>query len=168
MPHKREMALAIQLGDGRVVVARPKPEDQDRLAKLDKEIVYLTANEDYDTSGHGYGDLVELDVEGHAITLRLPSPADAEQVRRALAVGAVTATIVAAGAIAALQGAQAPAVPQPAAPPAVTDVRTLPIPQPRADFRDRKDAAAEQMTGGGSTADLPAVDEPGTHRGGPR
>jgi hypothetical protein len=120
MSEERDRALAIQLDDGRVVVATPKPEDQDRLAKLDKDIVFLTAAGNYDTSGHGYGDLVELDVEGHAITLRLPTPADAEAVRKALALGAVTATIVAAGAIAALQGPQVPpqAVPQaaPAAP----------------------------------------------------
>jgi hypothetical protein len=120
MSQELDRALAIQLDDGRVVVATPKPEDQDRLVKLDKDIVLLTASGDYDTSGHGYGDLVELDVEGHAITLRFPSPADAEAVRKALAVGAVTATIVAAGAIAALQGPAVPpqAVPQaaPAAP----------------------------------------------------
>ena len=212
MSQERDRALAIQLDDGRVVVATPKPEDQDRLAKLDKDIVFLTASGgDYDTSGHGYGDLLELDVEGHAITLRMPSPADAEAVRRALAVGAVTSTIVAAGAIAALHGTQAPALPQAAAPPAITDVRTLPmpharpdfqnrkeaatdvmlnsgpatvttseaapaapalpkapaitqanplpVPQARPDFRDRKDAAAEDTTSGGSASDLPAVNQ---------
>ena len=135
MSQEREKALAIQLDDGRVVVATPKPEDQERLAKLDKEIVFLTVRDGYDVAGHGYGDLLELDVEGHAITLRLPSPSDAEAVRRALAVGAVTATIVAAGAIAALQGTQAPAMPLPAAPPAVTQPMINPHAAP--EFGDR-------------------------------
>src|SRR5688500_5134312 len=145
MSQERDRALAIQLDDGRVVVATPKPEDQESLAKLDKDIVFLTASQDYDTSGHGYGDLVELDVEGHAITLRLPTPADAEAVRRALAVGAVTATIVAAGAIAALQGSQAtPTAPDVGAPPAAIE-RTVSNPQPNADFMQRKDAALDPM-----------------------
>jgi hypothetical protein len=109
----RAKKLAIQLDDGRVVVGIPKPEDQGRLDQLDQEIVLLTAG-DYDTAGHGYSDEIALDVEGHAITLRLPTPADAEALRKALAVGAVTATIVAAGAIASLQGS--PAAPAPAAP----------------------------------------------------
>ena len=137
MSQELDRALAIQLDDGRVVMATPKPEDQESLAKLDKEIVFLTATSDYDTAGHGYGDLIELDVEGHAITLRLPSPSDAEALRRALAVGAVTATIVAAGAIAALQGTQAPAVPQPAAPPAITDSRPIMNPHAAPEFGDR-------------------------------
>jgi hypothetical protein len=126
MSQEREKALAIQLDDGRVVVATPKPEDQESLAKLDKDIVFLTASGAYDTSGHGYGDLVELDVEGHAITLRLPTPADAEAVRRALAIGAVTATIVAAGAIAALQGPAAPPQAMPQAAPAAPAVDMMP------------------------------------------
>ena len=49
MSEERDRALAIQLDDGRVVVATPKPEDQDRLAKLDKDIVFLTATGNYDT-----------------------------------------------------------------------------------------------------------------------
>jgi hypothetical protein len=177
MSQELDRALAIQLDDGRVVVATPKPEDQERLAKLDKDIVFLTAAGDYDTAGHGYGDLLELDVEGHAITLRLPSPADAEAVRRAVAVGAVTATIVAAGAIAALQGNRAaPVMPEAAAPPAAVE-RVVPAPQPRADFMERRDQAldplmTEQMPVGASQTDsstaADSADTPnrGTHGGG--
>ena len=156
MSQELERALAIQLDDGRVVVATPKPEDQESLAKLDKEIVFLTAAGDYDTFGHGYGDLVELDVEGHAITLRLPTPQDAEAIRKALAVGALTATIVAAGAIAALQGpATAPqAVPQaapvPAAPARATqaeqdrDLGIMDLQNPAAPVAPSRASQAEQ------------------------
>ena len=145
MAQDRDTALAIQLDDGRVVVATPKPEDQERLRRINQEIVLLTASAELDTAGHGYSDEIALDVEGHAITLRLPTPADADAVRKALAVGAVTATIVAAGAIAALQGSQAPAAPQPAAPPAVTEPRAAPAPQPRADFAERRDQALDPL-----------------------
>jgi hypothetical protein len=162
MSQERDRALAIQLDDGRVVVATPRPEDQDRLSKLDQEVVLLTASAsgDYDTAGHGYGDMIELDVEGHAITLRLPSPADAEQLRRAVAVGAVTATIIAAGAIAALQGTQAPTIPQAAVPPAITIEQNIPVPQARPDFRDRKDAAVEKQFDMGPAVQAPSVAQP--------
>ena len=97
-------ALAIQL-DGRTVIATPGPEDQDRLAQFGDAAITLTAGPaEADTYGHSYSDEVTLDVEGHAVTLRLPTPADAEALRKALAVGLVTATLVAAGAIAAMQG----------------------------------------------------------------
>ena len=159
MSQEREKALAIQLDDGRVVVATPKPEDQERLAKLDKEIVFLTAKEGYDVAGHGYGDLLELDVEGHAITLRLPSPSDAEAVRRALAVGAVTATIVAAGAIAALQGTQAPAMPQPAAPPIVTEAQPMINPHAAPEFGDRVQPRAPSVSTDSTLMDPHAAPE---------
>jgi hypothetical protein len=45
---------------------------------------------------------VAVDVEGHAMVLRLPHAADAAALRRALAAGAITATILGAGALAAL------------------------------------------------------------------
>ena len=47
------------------------------------------------------------------MTLRLPNSTDVDALKKALAIGAVSATIVAAGAIAAMQGNQAaPAIPQ--------------------------------------------------------
>jgi hypothetical protein len=118
MSEDRTRALAITFDDGRVVVATPKPEDQDRLGAIAQQNVLLTSSDDLDTAGHGPSSDITLDVEGHAITLRMPSQADAEALRRLLMVGAVSATIVAAGAIASLQGPassttqpQAPAAP---------------------------------------------------------
>jgi hypothetical protein len=161
-----EKALAIQLDDGRVVIATPKPEDKDRLGRFDQDIVLLTASADFDTAGHGYSDEIELDVEGHAITLRLPTPADAEAVRKALAIGAVTATIVAAGAIAAMQGAQAPAAPQVMAPPAAVQ-QPAAGPHARPEFRERREQAIDKMLEA-PAGDIPVVDDPTTTRGGPR
>ncbi|MEP7159123.1 MAG: hypothetical protein ABI797_06825 [Chloroflexota bacterium] len=104
MSDERTRAIAITFNDGRVVVAAPKPEDQDRLSGIAQETVVLTSGDDFDTAGHGPSTDITLDVEGHAMTLRMPSQADAETLRRLLMVGAVSATIVAAGAIASLQG----------------------------------------------------------------
>jgi hypothetical protein len=145
MSQPSDKALAIRLDDGRVVIATPKPEDQERLGRLDQEIVFLTPSGDYDTSGHGVSNEIVLDVEGHAITLRLPTSADAEAVRKALVVGAVSATIVAAGAIAAMQGSQAtPAAPDVVAPPAAIE-RPAPAPQPNAEFLERRDRAMDPL-----------------------
>ena len=166
MSEDRDKALAIQLDDGRVVVATPKPEDQERLRRIDQDIVLLTVSGDFDTYGHAYGDEIELDVEGHAITLRLPTPGDAEAVRKALALGAVTATIVAAGAIAALNN-QAPAAPQPMAPAQAPAVRAVPAPQPRPEFRERRENAIDDMLNPGPVT-RPIVDEPSSQRGGGR
>jgi hypothetical protein len=115
MSDDRSRALAIQFDDGRVVVATPKPEDQERLRGIDQEVVRLTSSSDLDTAGHSQSSDIALDVEGHAITLRMPSHADAEALRRLLMVGAVSATIVAAGAIASLQSPASSTV-QPLAP----------------------------------------------------
>jgi hypothetical protein len=121
-------------------VATPKPEDQERLSGIDREIVFLTASGDYDTSGHAISDELELDVEGHAITLRLPTPADADALRKALLIGAVSATIVAAGAIASLQGSPAPITSQAQAPAA-----PIAVPAPGPDMAaQREDRMAAQ------------------------
>lgn len=99
---------------------QPGPEDDERLRELLRRgsAVVRLADEDSDLEGHAQSADVTLDVEGHAVTIRLPSPADAAAMRRRLAMGALTATIVAAGAAAALQnaGSTAPAVDPPAAP----------------------------------------------------
>ncbi len=104
-----QQGLLITIGDGQTVYAMPEPEDQRDLAQLlgDRSTIEL-ADTDQDLEGHAISDNVLVDVEGHALTLRLPNAGDAAALRRALAVGAVTATIVGAGAIAALQN-QAPA-----------------------------------------------------------
>ena len=70
-----EMAssLAIQLDDGRVVVGTPKPEDQGRLGDLALGDEIELSGSDLDTSGHAMAEDVLVDVEGHAMTLRLPT-----------------------------------------------------------------------------------------------
>jgi hypothetical protein len=95
--------LAITLANGQTVHAQPRPEDDEQLAQLlgGGSTIELTSSND-DLEGHAFSADVTVDVEGHAITLRLPTPTDAAAVRRALAVGVVSAAIVGAGAVAAL------------------------------------------------------------------
>ena len=132
-------SLAIQLDDGRVVVGTPKPEDQGRLGDLAPGDEIELSGSEFDTSGHAMSGDVLVDVEGHAMTLRLPTAGDAEALRKALAIGAVTATLVAAGAIAAMQGNPAvPAVPQSITTPARG-------PAPAAEFQIRKEQAIDKM-----------------------
>lgn len=133
-------ALALEL-DGRNITAQPRPEDQDRLVGLlagRQSVALAESDAEADTTGHALATDVTVDVEGHALTLRLPSQADAEALRRALAVGAVTATLVAAGAIAAMQGAGAPTQDQVVAPGA-------PVAPPAQTLAERREARFEQM-----------------------
>ncbi len=112
--------LAIQL-EGRTVLARPRPEDQDRLAELmagGRSILSIEPTA-LDTEGHGLGDEIAVDVEGHALTLRLPTIADATALRRALAVGALTATVALGGAAVASMSQADPAPAAPVVAPAV-------------------------------------------------
>jgi len=116
MATKPTTELEIQLDDKRVIVARPRPEDEERMVALigSYETVNFSLAEG-DVSGHALVADVGIDLEGHAFTLRLPTPADAEALRKALLIGAMSATVVAAGALAAAvvtPGAQAPAAPQ--------------------------------------------------------
>jgi len=134
----QNVSLAIALEDGRELVAVPGPEDQERLAQLGFSDIVSLAAVDTDTSGHLMSSDVMVDVEGHAMTLRLPTNADAEALKRALAVGAVTATLVAAGTLAALQGGPAaPAVPQ-----TVTRPNAGP---PAAEFQLRREQQVDKM-----------------------
>ena len=131
MSQESSGALAIKLDDGRTVIATPRPEDQGWLEQLGADTVTVSAGSaELDTYGHGISDELTIDVEGHALTLRLPTPADAEALRKALAVGVVSATIIAAGAIAAMQGGPTASstqttVEQPAAPAQAVDLATL-------------------------------------------
>lgn len=163
MSQKAANSLAIQLADGRTIIATPGPEDQDRLAQFGNGPIILSAAE-ADTSGHAYSSEVSLDVEGHAVTLRLPTPADADALRKALAVGVVTATLVAAGAIAAMQ--QTPSTP--AAPAAQNIISRPAAPAPAEDFQTRREREIDRLLeapAGGP----PAVDAPTNQRiGGPR
>jgi hypothetical protein len=112
--------------DGRTIVALPRPEDQGRLQQLAGDSATITIQQaDRDTEGHLLGDEIEIDVEGHAMTLRLPNAGDAAAIRRVLAVGTLTATVAVAGVFAAstvqpqtqpvpISVPRAPAVPAPA------------------------------------------------------
>ena len=101
-----KMRLAITLTDGQVLYAEPRPEDEPQLAELlgDRSAFEFGSSDD-DLEGHAISTDIVVDVEGHAMVLRLPHAADAAAVRRALAVGAVTAAIVGAGVIAGLHPA---------------------------------------------------------------
>ncbi len=162
----QQLQLAIQLSDGQTLHGLPRPEDDGRLAELlgDRATVELASSGD-DLEGHSMSADVLVDVEGHAIAIRLPNPEDAARLRRALAVGAVTATIVGAGAIAALQSpAQTPAAVVPA--PAAENVRTVPAPAVRAQeaemLRQQQLADEQQLLVVPVTvdADNPAVPAP--------
>jgi hypothetical protein len=134
-----DQLLEIRLDDGRAIVARPRPEDQDLLRQAGREVTLELGSSDFDTSAHGLTSDLTIDVEGHAMTLRLPTPADAEALRRMLMVGAISATIVAAGAIAALQGN---------APTAGSQGIVAPPPPAgatRLDFQERREQAIDQM-----------------------
>lgn len=163
-------ALAIQLPDGRTVIATPGPEDQGRLAQIGDGPVTLSAGATQaDTYGHSYSNELNLDVEGHAITLRLPTPADAEALRKALAIGLVTATIVAAGAIASLQGSPGAGTPQVAAP-AVPAAAPAPmdLAAQREDRLAEQDPLWDSQVGGApgvTTSDGQGADTHGPGRG---
>lgn len=162
MSQQTVSALAIQLDDGRTIIGTPGPEDQDRLAQFGDRPVTLSASAtDADTHGHSFPSEVTLDVEGHAVTLRLPTPADAEALRKALAVGLVTATIVAAGAIAAMQPAPSTTSSQ--------DTFTRPAaPAPGEDFQTRREREIDRMLEA-PVGDLPEAAAPANPRvGGPR
>src|SRR3954452_11564053 len=112
--------------DGRTIAAQPRPEDQSTLDELLRRGANVTvAQTDADTEGHALGDEISVDVEGHAMTLRLPNTADAQALRRALAVGALTATFAIGGFVAGTQVA-APAAPL-APPQAITITQAAPV-----------------------------------------
>jgi hypothetical protein len=130
-------SLEIRLDDGRAIIARPRPEDQDFLRQSGGEVQVSLAESDLDTAGHSLSAEIAVDVEGHAMTLRLPTPADAEALRRALLAGALTATVVVAGAIAAMQPQSAP----------VTSGAAQPVARPASaqDFQIRREQAVDGM-----------------------
>jgi hypothetical protein len=121
-----KLQLAITLSDGQTFSAELRPEDERRLAELlgDRTTIQLASNDDLE--GHAISGEVFADVEGHAMALRLPRPADAAALRRALAVGAVTATIVGAGVIAGLQTPAQTTTPAVEVPAVRQQVQTVP------------------------------------------
>lgn len=163
MSQETGSALAIQLNDGRTIIGTPGPEDQDRLAQFgDRQIILSASATDTDTYGHSFSSEVTLDVEGHAVTLRLPTPADADALRNALAVGVITATLVAAGVIAAMQGGPATSAGQNV----IDSPRSAPA--PAEDFQTRREREIDRMLEA-PAGGLPAADAPANHRvGGPR
>jgi hypothetical protein len=144
-----EQVLQIQLEDGRILIGTPGPEDQPWLRSLgsDTTTIELGAS-GYDTSGHGLSADIDVDVAGHAMTLRLPTPADAEALRKLLVVGAMSATIVAAGAIASMQ-------PQ-AVPSTQSIVNPVHAPVPAQDFAQRRETAIDEMLGAPPMAGSPS------------
>jgi hypothetical protein len=139
MMEQIDRALEFRLEDGRTIVGRPAPEDQDKLTPIGSVARIAIAAYDDDTEGHAISSDVTVDVEGHAITLRLPNPADAATLRKMLVAGALTATVVTAGAIASLQS-----------PPQVTTPEgAIRAPAPAArqveDFSTRRQQAADEL-----------------------
>jgi hypothetical protein len=133
------------------ILARPRDSDEQWLnGVLGERQVIVGLDDSADTSGHAASDELVLDVEGHAVTVRLPTAADAAALRRGFAVGVVTASLVIGGVAAAVTGADlagraaeqqaiAPAGPavelQPVAPlapagPAVDQAAPAPVPVP--------------------------------------
>lgn len=102
--------------DGRTILAQPRPEDQATLDELLRRGESFKLNQpEGDTEGHVLAaDEIYVDVEGHAMTLRLPHAADAAALKRALAVGALTATVGIGGFVAG-QAVSAGALDAPAA-----------------------------------------------------
>jgi hypothetical protein len=155
--------LAIDLGDGRTLYALPSAEDQGQLTEVFGERSIDLGPSEADVEGHGVSSDIVFDLEGHALTLRLPTPADAATLRRALVAGAVTATIVGAGAIAALQNPPAPApsaVQAPAAPAAQPLHNAFEQRAVQADQAWDSRAAAGQAGSSTSNADAPRSGSP--------
>ncbi len=104
MSQAADLYLSIPLEDGRTVTATVVAGDSAEMSDLASgQATLRPTDSDRDTGGHAASIDVAVDVEGHAMTLRLPTLADAESLRRALVVGAITATIIGAGALAATQ-----------------------------------------------------------------
>src|SRR3954454_9308594 len=151
-----KVQLAITLADGQTFHAELRPEDERRLAQLlsDRSTIQLASNDD-DLEGHAISSEVVADVEGHAMALRLPRPADAAALRRALAVGAVTATIVGAGAIAGLQAPAQSTTTAVDAPAVRQQVQTVPAAALRAQQNEMAREQSQQAVP--LDADNPAV-----------
>lgn len=104
MSQATDLVLSIPLDDGRTITATASADAPADIALVAGGTATIKPTDsDLDTAGHAASTDVAVDVEGHAMTLRLPTVADAVALRRALLVGAVTATIIAAGAVAAMQ-----------------------------------------------------------------
>lgn len=159
MSQDQSGALAIRLDDGTTVVAQPRPEDERRLADLLRgrtRKISLRAS-DADTEGHAALSEVIVDVEGHAFTLRVPSPADAAELRRRLLLGTLAATLAVAGAGAAIIGAdvlgKSGSAPQAGAPVAA--------PAPLEDLSVRRENRLAPMESVGGPADSAAGSQSG-------
>jgi hypothetical protein len=119
--------------DGRTIVARPRPEDQATLEELLNRGENATLRlSTADTEGHVFAaDELGVDVEGHAMTLRLPNAGDAAALRRALAISALTAS-VAVGGFAAGNALQSQSHAAPITAPAVSTQWVAPFDAPEA------------------------------------
>ena len=114
-------------------------------AHLGRRGNHRAGSSDYDTAGHGMSADIDIDVAGHAMTLRLPTPADAQALRRLLMVSAMSATIVAAGAVASLQPGAVPI--------RLTPSSTAGLHRHRMqDFQERRETQIDAMLGAPAAA----------------
>lgn len=91
-----EFELSIVLADGSTVVGAVAG-GEEWLSELAERPFEIRRDTTWTTVGHAQPTFVPIDVEGHLIVLRLPTAADADALRRALAIGALTATLTATG-----------------------------------------------------------------------
>jgi len=139
-----KLQLAITLADGHTLHVEPRPEDERLLAKLlgDGSSIEFGAGDD-DLEGHAMSNEVLVDVEGHALVVRLPDARDAAVLRRALAVATVTATLVGAGVIAGLHPPVLTSTPVEQAPVSL-QVQAVPGPALRAQRDEMQREAAQE------------------------
>ncbi|HSH21938.1 MAG TPA: hypothetical protein VK992_04865, partial [Candidatus Caenarcaniphilales bacterium] len=71
-------------GSDDTIWGQPRPEDDARLTDVlaTGSATVSLSGQDSDVEGHAQSPDVTLDVEGHVITLRLPSPTEAAALRR--------------------------------------------------------------------------------------
>lgn len=142
MSERTGIAIQLQAADGQSYIGHADDDDPEQLRQLFAAGPRSVAlDQSSDTEGHASSAELILDVEGHAVALRLPTPADAAAVRRAFALGIVSASIVIGGvgaaavATGALTPADQPAVQAPVgpvidAPNRSTDTNPLHLPRP--------------------------------------
>jgi hypothetical protein len=155
----QEMIFTIQLDDGSLAEARvwdAKSAEAMRKAVESPKPLRVKAAAPADTAGHALANdtlavtiTLEGDVEGHTMTLRLPSAQEARELQKRLLITGILAASIVAGAAGAnlVMQQQAQAVPQ--AGPAITvptQVRTNPVTPATIDAQLRDSSAITGTT----------------------